>query len=192
MKVVPVTCLYAGELDMLERVHEAIMIHQTNKSAIDFGMAFAQLLETIILGGSLKEALEKTVTWCISQGHDEVMDACIRALSEAKMKTLDQVMEDLTSEELGGRSNQLPAAFIVPMYIFYKALGDGDVTEETYIKALRENIMAGGDTCCRAVFIGAVLAACAESVPQKWVEKTDKECIKKLEQATKSIVESVG
>ena len=53
-KVVPVTCLYAGELDMLERVQEAIMVHQTNKTAIAFGMAFAQLLETIIMGGSLK------------------------------------------------------------------------------------------------------------------------------------------
>ena len=192
MKVVPVTCLYAGEIDMLERVKEAIMVHQTNPAAIHFGMAAAHLLEAIILGSTLKEALEKVVEHAIKTGHDEVMDACIRALSEAKQKTLEELMQAMTEEELGGRSCHFPSAFIVPMFLFYKAVADGEVNEAAYIKALRANILAAGDTCSRAVLIGAVLAAAAGSVPEEWVNKTSKDILDQIDEATTGILEAVG
>ena len=182
---------------MLERVKEAIMVHQTNQQAIRFGMAAAHLLEAILLGCTLKQALEKVIEKAISGGYDDVMDACIRALSAAKIKTIEELMQDMTNEELGGRSCHLPSAFIVPMFLFYQAVADGEavangeITEEAYIKALRANILAAGDTCSRGVFIGAVLAAAAGKVPESWTEKLNKDVLAKVDVATAGILEAV-
>ena len=192
MKIVPVACLYAGKIDMLERVKEAIMVHQTNKTAIMFGMAAAFLLESIILGADLKEALEKVAEKCIIAGWDDVSAACRRALSEAKSASLEELMQKMTDEKLGGRTCHFPSAFIVPMFLFHQAVADGEVNEEAYIKALRANILAAGDTCSRAVFIGAVLGACVEKVPKTWEDKFDQETLKKIDHATKEILESFG
>jgi hypothetical protein len=184
--------LYAGEVDMLERVKEAIMAFQTNREAIRFGMASAALLESVLLGHTLQESLEKVVSRVItSPGSEDVMDACLRALCDAKLKTFEELLEGLKEEDLGGSSCALPSPFIADMYLFYKAVGDGTVDEAAYIKAIRENIMGGGDSCGRAVLLGAVLAACAEKVPVSFVEKTDKEVMDRIEIAVKGIVESL-
>jgi hypothetical protein len=120
MKMVPVTCLYAGEIDILERVKEVIMVLQTNKTAINFGVAAAFLLESIILGANLKDALEKVVEKCIIAGWDDVRDACLRAQSEAKSTSLEELMQKMIDEKLGGRTCHFPSSFIVPVFLFYK------------------------------------------------------------------------
>ena len=177
---------------MLERVKEAIMSFQTNKMAIRFGMAAAALLESIILGHSLQESLEKVVSRVItSPGSEDVMDACLRALCDAKLKTLEELMQGLTEEELGGRSCSLPASFIADFFLFYKAVGDGKEDEEAYIKAVRENILGSGDTCGRAILIGAVMGACAGKVPDSWAAKVDQATMSRVDAAIKGILEAV-
>jgi ADP-ribosylglycohydrolase len=66
------------------------------------------------------------------------------------------------------------------------------VNEEAYIKALRANIFAAGDTCSRAIFIGAVLGACVRKVPKTWEDKFDQETLEKIDYATKEILKPVG
>ena len=177
---------------MLERVKEAIMAFQTNKKAIRFGVAAAALLESIILGHTLQESLEKVVSRVItSSGSEDVMDACLRALCDAKLKSFGDLLEGLTEDESGGRSCKLPASFIADLYLFYKAVGDGTQDEAAYKKAVRENIMGGGDTCGRAILIGAVLGGCAGKVPDDWAEKVDKDTMARIDKAIKGIQEAV-
>ena len=177
---------------MLERVKESIMAFQTNKKAIRFGMAAAALLESILLGHSLQESLEKVVSRAItSPGSEDVMDACLRALCDAKLKSYEELLEGLEEDDSGGRSSKLPASFIADLYLFYKAVGDGNEDEGAYKKAVRENILGGGDTCGRALLIGAVMGACAGKVPEDWVEKVDKETMSNVEKAIKSISEAI-
>jgi ADP-ribosylglycohydrolase len=188
MKVIPVVSLYAGELDMLDRVKDAILVHQTNPTAIRFGQAAATLLESLILGNDLKKALESTIEFAIMGGHDQVMDACLRALSDAKTKTLEEVMLEMMAEEMGGRTCHFPAAFIVPLYIMYKAVGDGEIDQAAYEKAIRDNILAAGDTCSRAVLLGAVFGALTDKLPEEWIAKTNPDVLKKVDKAINGIV----
>ena len=71
--------------------------------------------------------------------------------------------------DFAARSCALPGSFIGPVYQLYKVAmsssTDAVIDENTYINAIRENILAAGDTCSRGVFIGAVLAA-AMAVPE--------------------------
>jgi hypothetical protein len=180
---------------MLERVKDTIMVYQTNPKAIRFGMAAASLLESVLLGKSLKEALEKLAENAMgskfSMNDEDIGDACIHALMEARTKDLHQLMEGLVEDEdfQGGRSSRFPGAFVVPIFLFYKAMADGEIDEAAYIKAVRANILAGGDTCCRSIFIGAVLAAAAGSVPDSFAEKFPKETMAQVDQALKGIME---
>jgi hypothetical protein len=92
------------------------------------------------------------------------LDELLLQLSHEKMK--DQT--DNPFYDLAARSCALPGSFIGPIYQLYKvAISSSDVTidETTYINAIRENILAAGDTCSRGVFLGAVLAA-AMTVPE--------------------------
>jgi hypothetical protein len=184
---------------MLERVKDTVMVYQNNPKAIRFAMAAASVLETILLGHSLKQALEKVLestmgsTSKFSTDDTDIGDACLAALMEAKMKDVDGLMEYMMEEdeEQGGRSGNYPSTFVVPMFMFYKAMADGEVDEAAYIKAIRANILAGGDTCCRAILIGAVMAAAAGSVPESFVEKFPKETMDQVDAAIAGIVEAI-
>jgi len=176
------------------------MVYQTNPRAIRFACSAARILESLLLGLPLKEALEKAVESAMSSSNSlsmddtDVGDACLFALLEAKMKDLPEVMQTLVEEEeeKGGRSARYPAAFIVPMFLFYKAIADGEITKDAYVKAVRANILAGGDTCCRAVLLGAILGAASGSVPQSFVDKLSSETMAKVEEAIAGIIESVN
>lgn len=195
-RIIPTVCLYAGEVDMLERVKETVMIYQTNPKAIRFCCAAATVLESILLGKSLKLSLENLVNSSMSSttnftlDDSDLGDACLFALMEAKMKDMAQLVEALKEEEEehGGNSARFPSAFEIPTYLFYKAMADGEIDEAAYIKAIRTNINAGGETCLRAILLGAIFGAAAGSVPAAFVEKFPKETMETVEKAIQQIV----
>ena len=86
-----------------------------------------------------------------------------------------------------GRSCALPGSFIAPVFLFQQA-----GTENAYATALRANILAAGDTCSRAVFVGSVLAAANQGVPEDWVAKMDKETLKRIDAAAEKIADLVA
>lgn len=185
---------------MVERVKETVMIYQTNPKAIRFCCAAACILEKILLGKTLKEAMESLVnsamssTTNFSTDDSDIGDACIHSLMEAKMKDISGMMEGLveSESEYGGRTGRFPAAFIVPMFMFYKAMGDGDINEDAYMKAIRDNILLGGETCLRAIMLGAIFGAAAGSVPSSFEEKFPKETMAKVDSAIKEICSTLN
>ena len=73
---------------------------------------------------------------------------------------------------LVGRSCGFPQALAGSLHAILGAQGD-------YVRGVRANLLAGGDNCCRASFVGAVLAALAagsgeelaDIVPPSWRQR---------------------
>ena len=99
--------------------------------------------------------------------------------------------EDSPFYNFAGRSCALPGSFVGPIAMFYrhgKKSTSNSEAPSPYEVVLRENILASGDTCSRAVFLGSVLAAANEYVPPDWAAKVDDETMKKIDVAIEKIV----
>ena len=213
MKIVPVTCRYAGSPELVEKITEAIKVHQNNQKAIAFGITSARILEAVLLGAPLQEALATVETNLgddlkSSDFQQDVQTAFTRGKKggEDKGKTLDELLLEVSHEMMhdkpespfynfAARSCALPGSFIGPLALFYKSTLVGKDAKETFVSAIRENILASGDTCSRGVFIGAVLGASGvttdgnSAIPSDWIEKMDKTTMVKVDGAIEKIAE---
>lgn len=179
MKIIPVTCRYAGSQQLLEKVKTAIQVHQNNEMAIAFGIAAARILEAVLLGANVPDALETVRTNLKQDGlgtfQTQVEEAFETAkkvaasgqsLSDYFLELSHEMMKDKPDSpfyDLIGRSCQLPGSFIGPLVLLYR--------NTPFIDSIRTNILAAGDTCSRAIFLGAVLGAANEKVP--WMDHLD-------------------
>jgi ADP-ribosylglycohydrolase len=188
MKIVPTTCLYAGQQSLLlSKVPEIIRVHQNNDVAVAFGVAAARVLEAALLLPSTTSSFVDALDACYDKLSDDidmvlgsdkshvkemVLASYQRGKTEAlagTYSTLDELLLQLSHEkmkdtpdnsfyDLAVRSCALPGAFTGPMYMIYK-YATTPIDESVLLTAIRENILASGDTCSRAVFIGAVFSA---------------------------------
>lgn len=188
MKIVPLTCLYAGQQPLLlNKVQEIIRVHQNNDVAVAFGVAAARVLEAALLLPSNESSFVDALDACYDKLSDDidmvlgpdksnikemVLESYQRGKSEAlagTYSTLDEFLLQLSHEkmkdtpdnpfyDLAARSCGLPGAFTGPMYMFYK-YATKPIEETVLLTAIRGNILASGDTCSRAVFLGAVFSA---------------------------------
>lgn len=191
MKVVPVTCLYAGKPELKEKVEEAIRVHQNNDVAVAFGVAAAIILERVLLGKGMPD--DDLVETFDSSPRDSWREA-------AKFEDLETLLLELSHElmkgkedspfyDLAARSCTLPGSFTAPAFLIQREAEKDDA----YVTALRSNILGAGDTCSRAVFIGAVLAAADDRcVPQDWVDKMDQETLNRIDAAAAKIADLVS
>lgn len=199
LKALPVTCLFATEpsSDCRDRaVTEMIRIHQNNDLAVAFGLATSQLLQILLTGTTLPQALQ---TLEESSNSKEVKEALQRAKSAAaKNQGLEDLLLELSHEivkdsssgfyDLAARSCSLPAAFLVPMYLLRVHACSGSLTEDTFRTIIRQNILGAGDTCSRGILLGAVLGAAGCPVPSDWMEKMHKETMQQVDQPIEKII----
>jgi len=173
MKVVPATVLYAGCAERRSKVEDAIRTLQDDDLAAQFGLVASDILEHAIVtpGATPAEALAAVE-------HKYEYPAVVQtALNEARAELpLEELLLKLSREmttpdspfrDLAARSCALPGAFIAVAYHFAHP-----ATSASYVPALRANILAAGDTCSRAVMLGAVFGAAAgadDEVP--WLDK---------------------
>ena len=201
MKVVPVTCLYAGKPELAAKVEEAIRVHQNNDVAVAFGLAASCVLEAVLLGSSLKDALdncEESRQGSLQFETNVVSEAFAKgkaastseSLEELLIKTSNEMMKDQPESSfynLAARSCKLPGAFIAPVHQLY--VGTKGSGEDVYVAAIRNNILGAGDTCSRAVILGAILAAATGGPPDTWVAKVDKMSLAKIDTAAQRIAD---
>eukprot|EP00040_Diaphanoeca_grandis_P020181 m.107359 g.107359 ORF g.107359 m.107359 type:complete len:360 (+) comp27788_c0_seq1:140-1219(+) len=210
MKVIPVTCRYAGSAELVDKITQAVQVHQNNQAAIAFGVVSARILEAVLLGASIEEALATAQQKMMMDLKSSVsQQAVVEAFARGKKDGLDtsKSMEDIVLElshenmkgkedspfyNLAARSCALPGAFIAPIALFYKSTLTTKSAQETVISGIRENILISGDTCSRAIFIGAVLAASLATkestpIPDEWMEKVNKSTMHKVNDALEAI-----
>ena len=153
------------------RILEAVILSSSTSSSTP--ALLLQSLDTCY--DNLRSDLEAILGTDKSDIVDMVLTAYQRGKSAvAEYATLDELLLQLSHEKMKGQAKDpfydfaarncaLPGSFIGPLYILYKVAMSSNsgavIDESTYIKAIRENIFAAGDTCGRGTFIGAVLAA---------------------------------
>ncbi|CAD7700438.1 unnamed protein product [Ostreobium quekettii] len=168
VKVASVVARYAGMPELVEKIKEAVKAHQNHERAEASAVGIGLVLEKIIVDGvKAKSALE----WAL-QGHGNVPHLAKSWIKSAASKDGTPVPDAIGSM---GQSCHLPGAFQGPIYTAYFAPG--------YVEAVRENIVAGGDSCSRAVVTGALLGAQdgLDAVPDSWKAKVnDYEALEQL------------
>jgi len=181
LKAIPVTCLYAGagtsEPLLLQRVEDATRVHQNNEMAVTFAKATALLLRPLLLG-------EKT------PGGTTVVESMSLEAQVAWKQATDAIGSDFTTFVTDvGRSCALPGSFIAPAYLFQQTYNNDDDEDNAYVTALRRNILAAGDTCSRAILIGAVLAAAGHEPPAEWIARVDKTTMQRIDAAVEKLAD---
>lgn len=100
------------------------------------------ILERVLLGDSIRES----VSWALTS------DVVPETVKEWLAPTVDSPILSIKEAIAGfGQSCHLPGSFQGPFFVALHS--------ESYQKAIRDNILAGGDNCSRAHMIGALFAA---------------------------------
>lgn len=159
VKVPALVARFAGLPGFKDKVAAAVRAHQDNELAVELSVAAAQILEQVVLGSTVQDAL----LWGLEWGK----------LSDQATKLLKTVFDSRSTDHTVavqhfGQSCHLPGSFQAPLHCV--------LTSDDYASAIRKNILAGGDNCSRAHLIGALFAAQDgwDSVPKEWKTKATK------------------
>ena len=224
MKIVPLACKYAGQPSslFLNKVQEVVRVHQNNDVAVAFGIAAARVLESVLrlpnattpfvqVLDACYDTLPDDLDMALGPEKSQIKEMVLESYQRGKMEalsgaheTLDDLLLQLSHEkmkdtpdnpfyDLAARSCAMPGAFTGPIYLFYK-YANVPLDETILLKALRENIIASGDTCSRAVFIGAVLSALTAtssttSTLQALMDQVESETMKRINNYATMIAE---
>uniref|UniRef100_A0A383VKV4 ADP-ribosylglycohydrolase n=1 Tax=Tetradesmus obliquus TaxID=3088 RepID=A0A383VKV4_TETOB len=151
-----IAAVYAGSPELPAAVEASIRAQQNNDASVTMGLAAAKILEKVILGSSIDEAL----AWAQQQGNLPPAEAqLVSAALAAKGEPFN------TAAQKFGVACSMPGAF---QNALLAAAG-----ANSYSDGIRTNMMAGGDNCSRSVYLGALLGAAygVEGVPQEWRAK---------------------
>ena len=149
---------YAGTGKLTEKIKEAVSVHQSHPHVAETAIVSACILERIVLGHSIKNAL----AWAVQPKifHQKYRNILHKAIRSGNMNSTDAIQQF-------GMGSSLPGGFQSIIQILVKCTGD-------YPTAIRSNIIAGGKCSSRAIYLGACLAAekGINAIPLAWKEKT--------------------
>lgn len=173
-KVVPVTCLFAGQPELPQKLEDVIRAHQNSDNAVRFGLAASRLLEAVLLGAPLDQALatcyENSQDASIQEAYDWAKAAAASgdSLEQSLLKLSHEMLKDQPDSPMynfTARSCNTPQAFMGPLALFFRP-------EMTFASAVRENILAAGDNCSRSIFIGSIYGALeGREATEEWFGK---------------------
>ncbi|KJY67905.1 ADP-ribosylglycohydrolase family protein [Vibrio nigripulchritudo] len=148
----PPLIAYIG--DHKAHIEQAVRVTNNKDSAVQWALALATIMQAVLDGSSIREAIE-LVRSNTSEEISTQIDDAINALN-------------LSSEEYAQKTGlhcDLSVAFPVILHIL--------LTSSDYRSAVKTNIYCGGDSCGRAIIIGAIMAVTDSSdIPAEWVAKT--------------------
>lgn len=159
-KIPIIVARYAGSPMMLEKVEDAVRVHQTNEKVLHATRLVSKLLEKVILGSSIVDALH----WAASS--DQTSPEEKEYLQGIEQNGGNGNLPFSLAVEAFGLSGQLPGclkASILNLKCF-----------RGYEIAVRANIFSGGDSACRNWIVGSLLAAELgdQAIPSEWKNKT--------------------
>lgn len=150
--------------EIMNMIEDAVRVTNNSDIAVAYGQVTGQLLTRALSGTPDLAAIA-------DQANGEVAVQLKTALALSNQTTQDATTELGLACYL---KSALPSVF------------HNLATSSTYAEGVRKNIYAGGDSCGRAVILGAALGAIhgiggANGIPQDWIDRLrDKERIEKL------------
>jgi ADP-ribosylglycohydrolase len=156
---------YAGHRQLLHVVVEAARQTANNDDAITWTTFAARVLEAVILGATIKDAVHTNLVH---------LEQPYRAAVEHAAKLVDE--EDSYVVGVGKLGQSCSLANVVPAAIYLALRHEA---KPTYTEAIRENMLAGGDSNGRAMLLGALVAASTAGtatapgagIPADWVAR---------------------
>lgn len=152
-----VVALYAGTNSLFTKVDELVKVFYAGQRVRDAALVSAFILEQVVLGASVLQAMRMSIrTERLTVKQRKMI---FKAFTKSQLPSYEAIQKF-------GNKGSLPRGFFAVLQPLF-VLSD-------YPTAVRENIIGGGRTCRRAMFIGACFAAQdgLEAIPAGWIEKT--------------------
>lgn len=158
-RLAPVVVDYAGKPALSSVIAEAVRVNQNNPQAIAHNQVYATILEAILLGGSVQDAIQQAVKNYVGPYSEKIAERLDDALAMQ-----DETVVNATG--LVGRSCYLPCTFPAILHAALRHADDFDT-------GVLETVRAGGDNASRAAVVGAWLGAAhgVHAIPQVWRER---------------------
>lgn len=188
-KVPLLVARYAGKPELLPMVEAAVRVQQNNDKAAAYGTAAASILERVVLGSSLDEALQWAAEPDSGISAEAARDvAAALATRSAPLRELTftpaPYMADMMAKAMAQKDSLPP--FTLAVWCNGPACGNPAAFTnavmaavhfgDSYADGVRANLVAGGDNCSRSCLVGALLAAQGgvDSIPEPWRGATDR------------------
>jgi len=139
-KLAPLVAVYAEQPELDQVVESAVRATNHNDEAVAWSVVSARMIEAAMLGLGVDGAL--------AAGRDAASPVCREVIDAACAQPGDSPVEVIGKL---GRSCPTPYALPVIFYLLRHWRG--------YAEAVRMNILGGGDSCGRAMILGAILGA---------------------------------
>lgn len=164
-KLISVAVAYAGHHDFASAVASSIRCTQDHDDAVAWFLPLARMVEAVVLGKATtpRQAVDAGLPH-FKHPHIERVNEAIVAASSTDSDAWDVV------RKFGpgcASSSTVPNA----IYMLLRHGGN-----PTYVQAIRENMLTGGESAARACFIGAILGGIhgigsEAGVPQAWIDQ---------------------
>lgn len=168
-KLPPLIVCHHGAADLGEVVQDAVRVTNNTNTATRFAATTADLLQHVLQNGTLPE-----LNALAARADLQVSDAITPALDRRA---------DSTQAVTGDIGMSCYLSYGIPSV--FHALA----TKGSFVDAIRANIYAGGDSCGRAIVLGAAMGAVhgiggAPGIPSDWIDRLrDKEALAPLVRA---------
>ncbi len=138
---------------VMNAVEAVVSITNVNDEALAFGRVFAELLQRVIDGEHVLPAMKASIALAPA----ERQASLIAALETSET---DSVAYGAVTERACHLYQGIPLAFHILAHA------------SDYADAIERNIAAGGDSCGRAIVVGAVMGAASggQAIPSEWLD----------------------
>jgi ADP-ribosylglycohydrolase len=157
VKFPPIVALYHDKENFSNIVDVVTRLTNNNDRSVSYGRVYAAMLAAAIRTGDKDAVIEAA---------KESANPEIREIIDAALARIDEPNVDVTG--YFGRSCHLPFGLPQNIHLISNC--------NSYVDAMRMNILAAGDNAGRGIMIGAIYAALYgvggdQGVPQAWIDK---------------------
>jgi len=156
-KLPALVAAYAQKNELSKLVESAVRVTNNNDTAVQFAQCSAKMIEAAIVTGDTDEVI------ATAKNHPEKLTS---SLVDQALQSISESTPSVTAQ--WGMACQLKIGFPSAVHNIAKS--------HSFTQAIQQNIYAGGDSCGRAILLGAVMGACHGvggdlGIPESWIEK---------------------